>query len=164
MPHTSEFEDADFEQSTDENPRKPKPRVVEVMPDDETQTLAVRAERMGGVSAAEDAAQRIADKMKLQWEAERAEREKWKAEDRWERFHERVCAMMASGIIAEGAAGVRPRASALADMALEYADCIVGKLRERETKLKAAREAAEARLVAEREKVEAARKAAASDT
>jgi hypothetical protein len=66
--------------------------------------------------------------MELRWEEERKAREKWDEEDKLEAQRVRLTAMIAAGILGEGAASVRARADQLASMACEYADAILKEL------------------------------------
>lgn len=68
-------------------------------------------------------------KMDKKWEEERRERDKWNSEDKLEMHRVRITAMMAAAIISEGAVGTRPRSDQVADMAVEYADAVLARLR-----------------------------------
>jgi hypothetical protein len=92
--------------------------------------------------------------MELRWEEERKLREKWDEEDKLEGHRVTLTAMIAAGVLGEGAAGNRMRSDQLAQMACEYADAILRELpkyihrdklrREAERKSIAAEEAAKA--------------------
>jgi hypothetical protein len=66
--------------------------------------------------------------MELRWKEEKELREKWDEEDKVEQHRVTLTAMLAAGILGEGAAGNRLRADQVAHMSCEYADAILKEL------------------------------------
>lgn len=98
-----------------------------------TSTLARAVEVSTGEQDLNASLRHLKTAMELKWEQERREREKWKEEDKQDNFYARIVAMLAAAIISEGAVGTRPRSDQVACMAIEYADAIMLKLREKNT-------------------------------
>ena len=91
--------------------------------------------RPRGTNPGDDLAERVREhvekaslQMELRWKEEKEQREKWDEEDKLESQRVKLTAMIAAGVLGEGAASVRMRADQLASMACEYADAILREL------------------------------------
>jgi hypothetical protein len=92
------------------------------------------------VAAARKAAAHVAAQMQVRWDEERRERERWKVEDKQDSFYARLVAQMAAAVLGESAMGNRPKAPALAGLAIEYADAIMAELAARRRREAAVRD------------------------
>jgi len=109
------------------SPRRPGngPPLETIEPDGQTSALALPAQLDDALN---QKLSHLSDVMKLRWEEERKEREKWTEEDKYDNARVRLAAMFGAAILSESTAGRALNAKQIAHSACEHADALLEEL------------------------------------